>query len=169
MRTLWKGAVLLSFAALVAAFSGCSGALQSLPSSQPVPNGNAAPLSTTNAAAQGMCSIYSGFGALSLCHDTDEASGTALADGSGANHPGVISPAGVTYRATGLSSNSTYALTTNGSTGSLTTGFKPIAGSFSVSFFVSLRSNAGNYAHLAATGDPYDGSSSTGWNVIVNN
>ena len=56
---------------------------------------------------------------------------------------------------------------TDGSTGSMTTGFAPVAGSFSVTFFVSLKSNGRNYGHLAATGNPYNGNSSNGWNIDI--
>jgi len=115
-----------------------------------------------------MCSIYAGFASVSACYNMDEASGTTLTDSSGAGHNGAISPGGVTYHAAGLATNSTYAELTNGASGALTSGFSPTTGSFSVSFFVSLHANAGNYPHLAATGDPFNGSTSVGWNIDVN-
>jgi hypothetical protein len=105
-------------------------------------------------------------GTLSFCYNFDEASGTTLVDSSSANHTGTISASGVSYHVPGLTTNSSYAETTNGSTGEMISGFSPPAGSFSVSFFVDLLSNAGNYGHLAASGDPYPGGA-TGWNIDV--
>ena len=115
-----------------------------------------------------MCSIYGGFGTLSYCYDFDEASGTTLVDGSGAGHNGTISASGVTYHATGLTSNSVYAETTDGTSGSMTGGVAPTSGSFSLSFFVNLHSNANNWARLVATGNPAHSSPSSGLNIGIN-
>jgi hypothetical protein len=149
------------------ALAGCAGSRQVSTLPQPLAVARAAHTTANDEAATGMCSIYSGFGSLSFCYNFDEASGTTLIDSSSAGHNGTIASSGVTYQAPGLTSNSTYAETTNGSTGSMTSGFSPAAGSFSVSFFVNLQSNGDNYAHLAASGDPYNGSPSTGWNVDI--
>ena len=115
-----------------------------------------------------MCSIYSGSGALSFCYNFDEASGTTLLDSSGAGNNGTISSSGVTYHAAGLTSNSSYAESTNGSSGSMSSGFVPTSGSFSLSFFVDLLSNASNWGRLAATGNPAHTSPENGWNIGIN-
>ena len=151
--------------AAIVAFCNCSGNQKAIPvvQSDATQRGRAA---TTMATANTMCSLYAGDGTLSFCYNFDEASGTTLLDSSSANHNGTISASGVTYTVPGLTTNSAYAETTNGSTGEMTSGFSPTAGSFSVSFFVDVLSNAGNYGHLAASGDP-NPNGATGWNIDV--
>lgn len=122
----------------------------------------------TTEALSGMCAIYAASGTLSFCYDMNEASGTTLSDSSSAGHTGTISSSGVTYHVAGLTTNSADAETTNGSTGSMTAGFSPTTGSFSISFFVSLKSNGNNFGHLAATGSPGNTSPSEGWNIDIN-
>ena len=149
------------------ALAGCAGSRQVSTLPQPLAVARAAHTTANDEAATGMCSIYSGFGSLSFCYNFDEASGTTLIDSSSAGHNGTIASSGVTYQAPGLTSNSTYAETTNGSTGSMTSGFSPAAGSFSVSFFVRLRSNAKNHARLAETGYPAHSTPASGWFIGV--
>jgi len=153
--------------ALALAISACSGSRQA----SPVPlaaQAGAGSRVVKDSAGAGMCSVYSGFGALSFCYNFDEASGTTLVDSSGAGNNGTISSSGVAYQVPGLTSNSSYAETTNGSSGSMSSGFVPASGSFSLSFFVDLRSNANNWARLAATGNPAHTSPSNGLNISVN-
>jgi hypothetical protein len=114
-----------------------------------------------------MCSIYSAYGAPSFCYNFDEASGTTLLDGSGSGDNGTISTNGVTYLGAGLTIDGAAAETGDGKTGSMTSGFKPAAGSFSLSFFVDVRSNAKNHARLAATGAPAHSSPASGWFIGV--
>jgi len=121
------------------------------------------------ATGPGMCSVYAADGALSGCYLMDEASGTTLVDSSSAASNGTIAASGVAYHATGLTTNDTYAETTNGSTGSMTSGFSPASGSFSVSFFTSLLKNQDEFDHLAATGSPSNSSPSNGWNIDISN
>jgi hypothetical protein len=129
----------------------------------PVPSLGATPTQT------GMCAVYGALGSLSFCYDFAETSGPALLDASGAGNNGTISAGGVTFEVPGLTSNSSYAETTNGTTGAMTSGSAPASGSFSLSFFVSLLSNADNYARLAATGNPAHTSPAAGWNITVDN
>jgi hypothetical protein len=148
------------FALWVAA---CSGGRQSL-----LPQSAAQSRAQKDSTAAGMCTVYAGYGTLSGCYEMDEASGTTLVDGSGAGSNGTIASSGVTYHAQGLTTNNAYAETTNGSTGAMTTGVSTASGSFSLSFFVDLLSNGGNYAHLAASGNPTGRSPSTGFSIDVN-
>ena len=154
----WQGTVLTTAQIDTIASNVGAGASPS-PTPSPAPSGSAGP---------GMCSIYGGSGPLSFCYDFDEASGTTLVDGSGAGHNGTISATGVTYHASGLTSNSAYAETTDGASGSMTGGFVPTTGSFSLSFFVNLHSNANNWARLVATGNPAHSSPASGLNIGIN-
>jgi hypothetical protein len=108
----------LSAVLLVLAISACSGSRQA----SPVPlaaQAGAGSRVVKDSAGAGMCSVYSGFGGtLSFCYNFDEASGTTLVDS-------VRAPATITvrfpraasaYQVPGLTSNSSYAETTNGST-----------------------------------------------------
>jgi hypothetical protein len=149
------------------ALFGCAGSRQAGP--LPVPADRVVSAVHRDTTTAGMCSIYSGFGALSFCYNFDETSGTTLLDGSGAGNNGTISASGVTYGAAGLTTNSTAAETTDGKTGSMTSGFDPGSGSFSVSFFVRLRSNAKNHARLAETGYPAHSTPASGWFIGVDN
>jgi hypothetical protein len=151
--------------------SACAGNNSSyLPLRSGSPNTNLRDLAVAGATpAPGMCSLYAAFGTLNFCYDMDDTAGTVLHDSSAAAHNGTISPTGVAYRAAGLTSNSTAAETTDGVTGALKSGISPVAASFSLSFFVSLHSNAGNYGSLAATGQPFNGAGNgKGWNIFAN-
>jgi len=160
----------LTIGVLAVAVSACAGAHQSGPLPQPVTQGAASfARRAVSAQTTGMCPVYAGYGTLSFCYDLDEASGTTLVDSSAAGNNGTITSSGVTYHAPGLTSNSTYAETTNGSTGAMTSGFDPATGSFSVSFFVSLVSNPDTYPRLAGTGNPAHASPANGWNIAVDN
>jgi hypothetical protein len=170
-RTLASSMLLIASISL--ALASCAGVHSIIPASEPDSSQRAGTHGSERAqsstdATTGMCSIYGGFGSLSFCYEMAEASGTVLTDSSGAGHNGTITSSGVTYGAAGLTANSSSAETTNGSTGSMTSGYDPGSGSFSVSFFVALRSNGNNFGHLAATGAPGTSSPSSGWNININ-
>ena len=158
----------LSLAALVFGLSACMNAHQASPLPQQFARGGTS-VKAPDAATAGMCSVYSGFGALSYCYDFDETSGTTLLDNSGAGHNGTISATGVTYGAAGLATNSLAAETTDGVTGTMISGFNPSSGSFSTSFYVSLHANLNNFPRLVATGNPAHTTPESGWNIAINN
>jgi len=164
----WQGTVLTS--TQIATLAGFAGA-GATPSPTPVSTASASPSPSPapSGSPQGMCAIYAASGSPSYCYDFDEASGTTLLDGSGAGHNGTISATGVSYRVAGLATNSLAAETTDGVTGTMTSGFSPASGSFSTSFFVSLHANTDNLPRLIATGNPAHTTPANGWNIAINN
>jgi hypothetical protein len=164
----WQGTVLTaSQISTIAGYTGTGVSPAPSPTPTATPVTSPSPSPSSSGVTQGMCSVYAGSGSLSFCYNFDEASGATLLDSSGEGHNGTISSSGVTYQVPGLTSNSSYAETTNGSTGSMTSGFDPASGSFSLSFFVNLLANPDTYVRLAATGNPAHVSPTSGWNITV--
>jgi len=163
----WQGTVLTSLEIdTIAGYAG-NGPTPATPSPGPSTSLTPSPTPAPSASPAPMCSVYSGSGALQFCYDFDEASGTTLVDASGAGHNGTIAASGVTYGAAGLTTTSTAAETTDGSTGSMTAGVNPKSGSFSLSFFVDLRSNGKNLPRLASTGRPAHTNPESGWYITT--
>jgi hypothetical protein len=154
----WQGTVLSSSQiSTIAAYAGTAVAPTPAPSPSPTP--------TTKPDA--MCSLYGGYATLSFCYAFAEASGTTLLDYSRAARNGTISGLGVAYRTTGLTTNSASAERTDGTSGSMTSGFDPTSGSFSLSFFVDLLANADNFAQLASTASAPLTSPAAGWYIAL--